>query len=80
MLENISYRFLKPNIFNIKPRTRLHDDTASEEKKARAIQVSKDTTSLETGVQSAGFWVSDMQWWLALGGFLSLNMSVFVRS
>ena len=68
MLENLSHRFSKPNILDIKLGTKLFDDEASEEKKARMIQKAKDTTSLETGMRLTGFQVSSVQR-LALGGF-----------
>jgi len=57
VLENLSHRFLKPNILDIKLGTRLYDDGASEEKKARMIQTAKNTTSFETGVRLTGFQV-----------------------
>ena len=75
MLENLSHRFSKPNILDIKLGTKLFDDEASEEKKARMIQKAKDTTSLETGMRLTGFQVSSVQR-LALGGFFLLNSSV----
>jgi 1D-myo-inositol-tetrakisphosphate 5-kinase/inositol-polyphosphate multikinase len=68
VLENLSHRFLKPNIIDVKLGTKLYDDEASEEKKARMIQAAKDTTSLETGVRLTGFQVTNMQW-STLGGF-----------
>ena len=58
VLENLSHRFLKPNILDIKLGKRLYDDEASEEKKARMIQTAKATTSFETGVRLTGFQVS----------------------
>ena len=70
MLENLSHRFSKPNILDIKLGTKLFDDEASEEKKARMIQKAKDTTSLETGMRLTGFQVSSVQR-LALGGFFT---------
>ena len=75
VLENLSHRFSKPNILDIKLGTKLFDDEASEEKKARMIQKAKDTTSLETGMRLTGFQVSSVQR-LALGGFFLLNSSV----
>ncbi|KAG8737362.1 hypothetical protein FRC10_008277 [Ceratobasidium sp. 414] len=59
VLENLSYRFRKPNILDIKLGTVLYDDTASEEKKARMIKTAKETTSLDTGVRLTGFSVFD---------------------
>ena len=77
MLENLSHRFLKPNILDIKLGTRLYDDEASEEKKARMIQAAKNTTSFETGVRLTGFQVSNMRL-LELCGLPSLNASAFL--
>lgn len=59
MLENVSHRFTKPNILDIKLGTVLYDDHATEEKKQRMIRSAKETTSLETGVRITGFQVSD---------------------
>lgn len=60
MLENLSHRFLKPNILDIKLGTVLYDDGASEEKIARMIQTARNTTSFETGVRLTGFQVSNI--------------------
>jgi inositol-polyphosphate multikinase len=49
---------LKPNILDIKLGTRLYDDEASEEKRARMIKKAEETTSFETGVRLTGFQVS----------------------
>jgi 1D-myo-inositol-tetrakisphosphate 5-kinase/inositol-polyphosphate multikinase len=48
---------LKPNILDIKLGTKLYDDDASEEKKARMIQAAAATTSFTTGVRLTGFQV-----------------------
>ena len=61
VLENLSHRFLKPNVLDIKLGTTLYEDDASEERKARRIRRAKDTTSLETGVRLTAFQVSNMQ-------------------
>lgn len=58
VLENLSNRFLKPNVLDIGLGTKLYDDEASEEKKARMIRSAKETTSLETGMRLTGFQVS----------------------
>ena len=58
VLENLSHPFLKPNILDIKLGTVLHDDSASEEKRARMIKTAKETTSFETGIRLTGFKVS----------------------
>ncbi|CAE6454457.1 unnamed protein product [Rhizoctonia solani] len=57
--ENLSHRFRKPNILDIKLGTVLYDDSASEEKKLRMEKAAKDTTSFETGVRLTGFSVYD---------------------
>lgn len=59
VLENLSHRFRKPNILDIKLGTVLYDHTASEEKKARMEKAARDTTSFETGVRLTGFSVYD---------------------
>jgi 1D-myo-inositol-tetrakisphosphate 5-kinase/inositol-polyphosphate multikinase len=55
VLENLSHRFRKPNILDIKLGTILYDETASEEKRLRMEKTAKDTTSFETGVRLTGF-------------------------
>ena len=57
VLENLSHRFLKPNILDIKLGTVLYDEDASEEKKARMDKTAKQTTSSETGIRLTGFQV-----------------------
>lgn len=59
ILENLSHRFTKPNILDIKLGTVLYDDAASPEKRERMIKSAKETTSLETGVRITGFQVYD---------------------
>lgn len=61
VLENLSNKFLKPNILDIKLGTALYDDEANEEKKARMIQAAKNTTSFETGVRLTGFQVGTVR-------------------
>ncbi|QRV86897.1 inositol-hexakisphosphate kinase [Ceratobasidium sp. AG-Ba] len=56
---NLSHRFRKPNILDIKLGKVLYDETANEEKKARMIKVAAETTSFETGVRLTGFSVYD---------------------
>ncbi|KAI0628820.1 hypothetical protein C8Q77DRAFT_341606 [Trametes polyzona] len=60
VLENLSHRFLKPNILDIKLGTALFDDEATPEKRARMEKVARETTSLETGVRLTGFQVYDL--------------------
>lgn len=57
VLENLSHRFMKPNILDIKLGTTLFDNEASEEKKARMIEKAQETTSFETGIRLTGFQV-----------------------
>lgn len=57
MLENLSHRFTKPNILDIKLGTILHDDDAPPEKAERMTNTAKNTTSFETGVRLTGFQV-----------------------
>lgn len=58
VLENLSHKFLKPNVLDIKLGTVLYDVDASEEKRARMLKTAKATTSFETGVRLTGFSVS----------------------
>ena len=58
VLENLAIKFLKPNILDIKLGTRLYDDEASEEKRARMEKAAAATTSLTTGIRLTGFQVS----------------------
>lgn len=58
VLENVTQKFLKPNILDIKLGTVLYDESeASEEKRARTILKAKNTTSFETGIRLTGFQV-----------------------
>ena len=59
VLENLSHRFTKPNILDIKLGTILHDEDASPEKVERMTNTAKNTTSFETGVRLTGFQVYD---------------------
>ncbi|TFL07905.1 hypothetical protein BDV98DRAFT_521135 [Pterulicium gracile] len=59
VLENLSHRFTKPNILDIKLGTILHDDDAPPEKAERMTNTAKNTTSFETGVRLTGFQVYD---------------------
>ncbi|KAF8602811.1 SAICAR synthase-like protein [Ceratobasidium sp. AG-I] len=59
VLQNLSHRFRKPNIMDIKLGTVLYDHTANEDKKARMEKVARETTTLETGVRLTGFSVYD---------------------
>lgn len=57
VLENISHKFVKPNIMDIKLGTVLYERDASPEKRARMEKAARETTSLETGVRLTGFQV-----------------------
>ncbi|SCV69888.1 BQ2448_1282 [Microbotryum intermedium] len=59
VLENVTYRFLRPNVLDIKLGTQLYDEDASEEKKRRMDKAARATTSAETGVRLTGFQVWD---------------------
>ncbi|KAK4703253.1 hypothetical protein P7C70_g2968, partial [Phenoliferia sp. Uapishka_3] len=57
VLENLTYRFLRPNVLDIKLGTQLFDDDAPEEKKQRMRVAAEQTTSGKTGVRITGFQV-----------------------
>lgn len=60
VLENISHRFLKPNILDIKLGTVLYDaydENVAPEKVERMKKTARETTSEETGVRLTGFQV-----------------------
>ncbi|KAI0317385.1 inositol polyphosphate kinase-domain-containing protein [Amylostereum chailletii] len=59
VLENLSHPFLKPNILDVKLGTVLHDEDASDEKRARMEKTARETTSFETGIRLTGFQVYD---------------------
>ncbi|KAG8778539.1 hypothetical protein FRC12_024930 [Ceratobasidium sp. 428] len=56
---NLSHRFRKPNILDVKLGTVLYDHTANEEKRARMTKVAQETTSFESGIRLTGFSVYD---------------------
>ena len=58
MLQNLTHRFVRPNVIDIKIGTQLWDNDSSPEKVERMKQAAKATTSLETGVRWTGFQVS----------------------
>ncbi|OCH86203.1 SAICAR synthase-like protein [Obba rivulosa] len=60
VLEDLTYRFDRPNVLDIKLGTVLHDLDAPPEKRARMEQVARATTSRETGVRLTGFQVFDL--------------------
>lgn len=57
VLENVAYRFNKPNVLDIKLGTILYDEYASELKKAKMTKQALETTSAETGARLTGFLV-----------------------
>lgn len=57
VLENLTYRFSKPNVLDIKLGTQLYDEEATAEKQERMEQASKSTTSWHTGMRLTGFQV-----------------------
>lgn len=57
VLENLTYRFLRPNVLDIKLGTKLHSDNASDEKRERMEATAGATTSGATGVRLTGFQV-----------------------
>lgn len=57
VLENLTYRFVRPNVLDIKLGTQLFDEDASEEKKARMLKAAAASTSAETGIRLTGFQV-----------------------
>lgn len=57
VLENLSHKFSRPNIMDIKLGTVLYDEGASEDKVKRMIETAKNTTSFESGVRLTGFQV-----------------------
>ncbi|KAK9767534.1 hypothetical protein K7432_002634 [Basidiobolus ranarum] len=58
-IEDISSGFRKPCILDIKLGTRLYDDDATSEKKARAIANAEKTTSGSSGIRICGLKVYD---------------------
>ncbi|GAA6049733.1 hypothetical protein JCM3770_004432 [Rhodotorula araucariae] len=59
VLENLTYRFLRPNVLDIKLGTQLFDEDASDEKKARMRKAAAASTSAQAGVRLTGFQVWD---------------------
>lgn len=57
VLENLTYRFVRPNVLDIKLGTQLWDGEAGEEKRVRMDKVARDTTSGITGIRLTGFQV-----------------------
>lgn len=58
VLENLTHRFSKPNVLDIKLGTQLFDEDASAEKQERMKAAAEASTSAQTGVRLTGFQVS----------------------
>lgn len=58
VLENLTHRFSKPNVLDIKLGTQLFDEDASLEKQERMRKAAEASTSAQTGVRLTGFQVS----------------------
>ncbi|BGP56035.1 hypothetical protein JCM8202v2_003642 [Rhodotorula sphaerocarpa] len=50
VLENLTHRFLRPNVLDIKLGTQLFDEEATDEKRIRMLRAAEATTSATTGV------------------------------
>lgn len=59
VLENLAFGYTKPCILDLKLGSVLHDDNATEEKRARLQKVSETTTSGSLGIRVAGMRVWD---------------------
>ncbi|BGP48879.1 hypothetical protein JCM10450v2_004758 [Rhodotorula kratochvilovae] len=59
VLENLTYRFLRPNVLDIKLGTQLYDEDASLEKQERMREAAAASTSGQAGVRLTGFQVWD---------------------
>lgn len=82
VLENLLRGYRKPNILDIKLGRVLHDDTATEDKKARLIKVSQETTSGTLGIRICGMKIQENSLVSKLdpqfydhdsGGYVSIN-------
>ncbi|EMD34281.1 hypothetical protein CERSUDRAFT_117162 [Gelatoporia subvermispora B] len=60
VLEDLTYKFDKPNVLDVKLGTVLHDEDATPEKRVRSEAVARATTSGETGIRLTGFQVYDL--------------------
>ncbi|GAA5863957.1 hypothetical protein JCM3774_004432 [Rhodotorula dairenensis] len=59
VLENLTHRFQRPNVLDIKLGTQLHDEDAPDEKRERMQRAAAASTSGRTGVRLTGFQVWD---------------------
>ncbi|KWU43964.1 SAICAR synthase-like protein, partial [Rhodotorula sp. JG-1b] len=57
VLENLTHRFQRPNVLDIKLGTQLYDEDASDEKRERMQRASEASTSGTTGIRLTGFQV-----------------------
>ncbi|KAJ1670289.1 hypothetical protein EV182_008305, partial [Spiromyces aspiralis] len=60
-IQNLLNGFAKPCVMDIKLGTRLYDDTASPEKRARMIKKSQETTTWSLGLYICGIKVYHQQ-------------------
>lgn len=58
VLENLTHRFVRPNVLDVKLGTQLYDEFATPAKQQRMRQAALDTTSATTGIRLTGFQVS----------------------
>jgi 1D-myo-inositol-tetrakisphosphate 5-kinase/inositol-polyphosphate multikinase len=58
VLENLTHRFVRPNVLDVKLGTQLYDEDATPEKQERMRQAALATTSATTGIRLTGFQVS----------------------
>ncbi|KPV77608.1 uncharacterized protein RHOBADRAFT_51441 [Rhodotorula graminis WP1] len=59
VLENLTYRFVRPNVLDIKLGTQLFDEDASPDKQDRMRRAALASTSARAGVRLTGFQVWD---------------------
>jgi inositol-polyphosphate multikinase len=57
VIENVAHGFRKPNIVDIKLGTVHYDEDTPPDKKERALNKARHTTSGETGIRLTGFQV-----------------------
>ncbi|GAA5882275.1 hypothetical protein JCM1840_005433 [Sporobolomyces johnsonii] len=59
VLENLTHRFVRPNVLDVKLGTVLYDEDASPEKQQRMRKAAESSTSGTTGIRLTGFQVWD---------------------
>ena len=57
VLENLTHRFVRPNVLDVKLGTQLYDEFATPQKQERMRQGALATTSATTGIRLTGFQV-----------------------